>query len=159
MTRLLQIIAAVAVFVGLAASPASAQDWQLNPNYGTVTLQSGFTPDPYVVNLQSGGDLNVANNISGCLGWITRQPDYRLNWIAGNLGLPLIISVGSNADTTLVINGPNTQWYCNDDGGQGLNPSISWSNPASGQYDIWVGTYGGPTLYPAQLHISELYSQ
>ncbi|MGE0044993.1 MAG: peptidase S1, partial [Hyphomonadaceae bacterium] len=136
MTRLLTFIAAVAAFIGLAAVPASAQDWRLNPNYGSVTLRSGFTPDPYVVNLQSGGNINVSQNISGCLGYITRQPDFRLHWQAANYGLPLIISVASNSDTTLVINGPNTQWYCNDDGGQGLNPSVTFSNPASGQYDI-----------------------
>ncbi len=159
MANFLQKMAAAAALAFVAVTPAAAQDWQLDPNFGTVTLISGFEPDPYSVNLIAGGDLNVANNISGCLGWITRQPDYRLHWQAGNLGLPLVISVTSNADTTLVINGPDTRWYCDDDGGNvGLNPSVTFTSPASGQYDIWVGTYA-PGNAPAQLSISELFSQ
>jgi len=82
----------------------------------------------------------------------------RLNYNAGSY--PLIISVRSNADTTLVVNGPDGSWYCDDDGGnQGLNPSIRFNGPSSGRYEIWVGTYGNSSLQPAELHISEVYSQ
>ena len=39
----------------------------------------------------------------------------------------------------------------------GLNPMVSWSNPPSGQYDIWIGTYGsGSGMAGATLTISEL---
>ena len=41
----------------------------------------------------------------------------------------------------------------------GLNPSLRFNAPRSGQYDIWVGTYGGDDLRAARLHISEVASQ
>jgi hypothetical protein len=150
------------LLVGLSlvsALPAAAQNYALAPNYGTINLNTGFTPDPRIVELQSGGDINAERVASNCRGYISDAPDVRLNFTAGS-SLPLIISVASNADTTLVVNGPDGQWYCDDDGGnQGLNPSIRFNTPQSGQYDIWVGTYGSATLQPARLNISELYSQ
>lgn len=143
--------------VGLAGS-AYAQDYSLNPTFGSVSLSAGFTPDPHRVSLRSGGSLRASNVDSGCSGYIANAPDYRLDYDSGSL--PLIISVDSNADTTLVINGPNGAWYCNDDGGEsGLNPMVRLEKPMSGQYDIWVGTYGSESTEAATLHISELHSQ
>lgn len=138
---------------------ASAQDYSLSPTYGSVTLNGGFSPDPYTVQLSSGGSVDVGSRLGaqGCRGYVANAPDFRLNFGAGSL--PLIISVASAADTTLVINGPDGNWYCNDDGGQGFNPSFRFGSPMSGQYDIWVGTYGSDTLQSATLHISEVSSQ
>lgn len=144
--------------VAMLASAAMAQDYRLNPIYGTVSLRGGFSPDPYIINLQSGGANNAAQTIGGsCVGYVATAPDYRLHFQPGSL--PLIISVNSSSDTTLVINGPDGRWYRNDDGGQGLNPSIRWNNPMAGQYDIWVGTFASSRNASAQLNISELYSQ
>lgn len=135
-------------------------DYNQQPNYGTINLNAGFTPDPVVVNLSSGGNIDASQTVdSSCRGYITSAPDVRLNYYAGGY-LPLIISVASNTDTTLVINGPDGQWYCDDDGGDyGLNPSVRWNSPQSGQYDIWVGTYGSASTAPASLHISEISTQ
>src|SRR5262249_25159127 len=120
-------------------------------------LTSGFTPDPYNANVTAGGSLDASSVGSTCVGHIASAPDYRLNWTAGNGSLPLIISATSESDTTLVINDAQGNWVCNDDGGgdQGLNPGVTFNNPASGQYDIYVGTFGNDTA-PATLHISEL---
>jgi hypothetical protein len=159
MSPIARILAAGAAVLAVSASAAVAQNYNLNPTYGTVQLNSGFAPDPYVVNLQSGGNINASNISASCRGFIANAPDVRLNYRAGS-SLPLIISVASSADTTLVVNGPDGSWYCDDDSGvNGLNPALRWNNPQSGQYDIWVGTYGNASLQPAQLHISELYSQ
>lgn len=156
--RPLKIAAALAAVSAIAAIPASAQDYRQNPNYGTVNLRTGFTPDPRVVSVRAGGNID-ASRINGCRGLISNAPDVRLNYQAGSL--PLIISVASSADTTLVINGPDGRWYCDDDGGEnGLNPSVRFNGARSGQYDIWIGTYSsGNGFPPAQLNISELYSQ
>lgn len=153
--------AAMGAALLLAASPAAAQNWQLAPTYGTVALSSGFTPDPYNKQLSSGGVNDAARTIGGnCVGFVATAPDFDLNWTAGSGALPLAISVTASADTTLVINGPDGRWYCNDDGGNnGFNPSVVFNNPQSGLYDIYVGTYGSGTNYPATLTISELYSQ
>lgn len=141
-----------------AAVPAAAQDFNATPNYGTLNLRTGFTPDPSVIRVQSGGSLDASTIDSSCAGFITAAPDVRLVYTAGSL--PLIISVASRADTTLVVNGPDGRWYCDDDGGvNGMNPSVRFNHPASGRYEIWVGTYGRATLRDARLNISELTSQ
>ena len=140
------------------ATPTLAQDFNADPNFGTVNLTTGFQPDPHVVDVRSGGDLDAARLGANCVGFITNAPDVRLVFDAGNL--PLIISVASRADTTLVVNAPDGNYYCNDDGGTGgLNPMVRFTRPQSGRYEIWIGTYGNQTRQPAQLNISELYSQ
>ena len=141
-----------------AAVPASAQDMNGTPNYGTMNLRTGFTPDPAVVRVQSGGTLDASTIDSTCAGFITAAPDVRLVYSAGSL--PLIISVASGADTTLIVNGPDGRWYCDDDGGvNGMNPQVRFNHPTSGRYEIWVGTYGRAALRDARLNISELTSQ
>jgi hypothetical protein len=153
------VAAGVALAAAATAGVAAAQNYNLNPAYGTINLTTGYTPDPQIVNLQSGGQINAQSISSSCRGFIADAPDVRLNYTAGNT-LPLILSVAANADTTLVVNAPDGTWYCDDDGGvNGLNPQVRFNRPLSGQYDIWVGTYGNASLQPAQLHISELYSQ
>lgn len=159
MLKLVRVLAASFVFAAMAQAPAQAQDVSAAPTYGSARLASGFTPDPYNVQVQSGGSINAASLGSPCAGFIANAPDFDLYWTAGSGALPLAISVASDADTTLVINGPDGRWYCDDDGGnEGLNPSIVFNNPQSGLYDIWIGTYGNSSLQPATLSISELVS-
>jgi hypothetical protein len=160
MSPLARIVAAGAALAAVAtAGIATAQDFNAQPNYGTINLNAGFMPDPQVVNLQSGGTIDAQQAISSsCRGFITNAPDVRLNYQAG--GYPLILSVASNADTTLVVNAPDGTWYCDDDSGvNGLNPMVRFNSPQSGRYEIWVGTYGNASLQPAQLNISEVGSQ
>ena len=136
-------------------------DFTLNPAYGAIDLVSGFQPDPHTVGIQAGGELDAsAMGVPGCMGWVARAPDYRVNWTAGSGALPLVFSVAAEADTTLVINDAEGNWVCDDDGGNnGLNPAITFSNPVSGQYDIWVGTYAEGGLQPSTLNVSELYAE
>jgi hypothetical protein len=138
-------------------SAALAQNTALRANYGELELSAGFTPDPQVVNLSAGGTISAQRAGSGCRGFITNAPDVRLHYDAGNY--PLIISVDAGADTTLVVNGPDGSFYCDDDSGEGTNPSVRLNNPQSGRYEIWVGTYASGRTQPARLHISEVSSQ
>jgi hypothetical protein len=142
----------------LAAAPALSQDYNADPNFGTLDLTAGFRPDPQTVAVHSGGAIN-ANTIAGsCAGFISNAPDVRLNYTAGSL--PLIISVAADTDTTLVVNGPDGSYYCDDDSGvNGLNPMVRFNSPQSGQYDIWIGTFGSSGPHPARLYVSELASQ
>lgn len=149
-----QIFASV-VTAALLASPAIAQDFSAPATFGTVNLSSGFTPDPYNVTLTSGGQLRASDLSSSCRGWIANAPDYSVYYEAGNM-FDLTIGAVSNTDTTLVVNGPDTSWYCDDDSGEGLNPSMTFSSPASGRYDIWVGSYSEGDYAQATLSISEL---
>jgi len=144
------LASAVALFA--LGGAAVAQNPNLPPAYGTLNLNAGFLPDPQVVNVVAGGNIDARRLGGQCVGAIANPPDVRLNYRAGSF--PLFISVQSNTDTTLVINLPNGQWLCNDDF-QGLNPGVILQNPPSGQYDIWVGTFGGGTA-PAQVLVSEV---
>lgn len=154
---LLRKMAIAAAIASLAATPASTQDVDADPNYGTIALTGGFTPDPHVVALRAGGDRSANNAGAGCRGFITAAPDVRLNFTAGSL--PLIISVAAASDTTLVVNTPDGSWLCDDDSGEGYNPSIRINGPKSGRYEIWVGTYRSGASQAARLHISEISSQ
>jgi hypothetical protein len=157
--RSIKIASSLILAATVTAVPATAQDFNARPNFGTVTLRTGFTPDPRVVAVQSGGNIDMSQVNANCAGFISSAPDVRLNFTGGS-DLPLIISANSRADTTLVINGPDGQWYCDDDGGtRGMNPAVRFNHPATGRYEIWVGTYGGSRLQPAQLHFSEVSSQ
>lgn len=158
MSPLARIFAAGAALAMFTAGSAVAQDFSLNPTYGTVNLTAGFTPDPYTVDLQSGGSIDASTLSSSCRGFIANAPDFRVNYTSGSF--PLIISAASSTDTTLVVNGPDGSWYCDDDSGnEGMNPSLRFGSPASGQYDVWVGTYGSASLAPAQLNVSEVSSR
>lgn len=136
------------------AIPAAAQDLSARPTYETVSLTSGFPNDPYNVSVQSGGSIDASGVGSPCTGYIASAPDVRLNFQSGSL--PLYISASSDADTTLIVNAPDGQWYCDDDTGEGLNPQVTFVKPTSGQYDIWIGTYASADFRSATLSISEL---
>jgi len=151
-------LAAAAAFGGMAAGNVWAQDFTLNPTYGATNLVADASK-PYfgALNLESGGNVDASGLGSGCVGFVANAPDYRLNYTPGTS--PLIFSVASNYDTTLVINGPDGRWYCDDDSGDGSNPLIRFSTPGAGQYDVWVGTYGEARLRPAQLQVAETVSE
>lgn len=125
--------------------------------FGSVNLQAGFTPDPYRVNITSGGTLSASGASSGCTGWVANDPDYQVRYAAGAFNLSF--SSTSSSDTTLVIIAPNGSIYCDDDSGNGLNPIVTIGNPPSGIYNVWVGSYRSGEYAPATLSISELGRQ
>ena len=147
----------IAVATLVCASGAVAQDTSRRTNYGELSLDSGFSDDPRVVSLQAGGDISARRAGADCRGFITDAPDFRVFYNAGSL--PLIISVAADSDTTLVVNAPDGTFLCDDDSGEGSNPSIRINDPQSGRYEIWVGTYSSGNAQPARLHISEVSSQ
>lgn len=146
-------ISAVALMALAPFGAAVAQNMSLPANYGEIILNSGFTPDPYVVDVVAGGNIDAAGIGGACRGSISSAPDFQITYRAGSL--PLAIRTRSGADTTLVVNGPDGRWYCDDDSFGNLNAQVFFSNPQSGVYDIWVGSFNGGTA-PAQLLITEL---
>lgn len=148
----------IAVAAGLAAaisSVAAAQDWSRPPAFGGVELSAGFSPDPHVRELTAGGTIQASSRFSNCTGYIADAPDYSVSYQAGSF--PLIFTADSDRDTTLIINDPNGDWWCDDDGAtEPLNPMIRFDQPASGRYDVWVGTFSRGAGVDATLFISEL---
>jgi hypothetical protein len=146
---------------GAAALVAPGQAWaQQQPNlrgrpaFGSLQLQSGFQPDPRTVEVRAGGPDAVQRLGQDCVGFIDfRQPDVNIEYRAARL--PLILLVRSNADTTLVVNLPDGSWRCNDDF-DGVNPGLTFEQPQSGLYNVWIGTFESGALQPASLVVTEI---
>ena len=139
--------------VALAQKSGSRPDFTLSPNYGEVELESGFTPDPWTKSILAGGSIAASAAQSGCEGKVSAAPDLQLNFEAGDLDLT--IKAVASEDTTLLVNSPGGRWYCDDDSGGDLDPMVTISNPESGRYDIWLGTYND-NMVQSTLQISEL---
>jgi hypothetical protein len=136
----------------LAASVAHAQNWEVEPTFGSVELSEGFLPDPHEVELSAGGTF--VPDVEGCdFGYIEEAPTYDL-WYGERVepsdadpyyetsgGTDLYIYVVSNANTTILVNTPDASWVCDDDGfGDGETPLLIIPAALGGLYDIWVGT-------------------
>ena len=154
------MLAALAAALCVVAPTGSADAQQLaiggnNSNFGSRVLRGGFTPDPSTVQITSGGRINASqrNLGAGCRGFVTRRPDFIVRYRNARNFLRFFFNAGG--DTTLVINDANGRWHCNDDT-NGLNPQVDISNPPSGQYDIWVGSYQAGENILGTLSVTEL---
>ncbi|MEO0466112.1 MAG: hypothetical protein AAF216_06180 [Pseudomonadota bacterium] len=138
---------------------AQELDYTADANFGSVELESGFLPDPHTVQITSGGSVDLAMAIDAevCAGYATSNPDLKLHWTDESAGL-LSLWVESEGDTTLVINDSFGNWHCDDDSAGGTNPLVELDTSASGQFDIWVGSYEADANYAATLYISEFAS-
>ena len=149
------IFAAVVTAMGLAAGSAMAcPDWESAPSFGQIDLNAGFMPDPYVRNITAGGRYDLAGCF-GSAGWggsVASRPDFDLYWNGSTAALT--IAVNSGHDTVLLVNAPDGQFYYADDS-SGQNPTLTFSNPQAGLYDIWIGAYNGARGLPGQLIITE----
>ena len=135
-------------------STSGLEHWQ-TPTYGTYDLVSGFTPDPYPVGVTSGGSVNVSYLGGSCVGYATGAPDVSLNYTSGSFPFLRIYFIG-DGDATLIVNDASGGWHCNDDSYGSRNPSLDFGSPASGQYDIWLGSYSAGTFVGGTLYFTEL---
>ncbi|HYC75075.1 peptidase S1 [Brevundimonas sp.] len=148
-----RLISALALAAMLAApGAAAAQNANLTANFGEIRLNVGFTPDPHRVDLTAGGSIDAYTDTDlpgACVGDISDAPDYEVTYSAGSL--PLVFRTRSSTDTTLIINGPDGQWYCDDDSWGDGDAEVRFNKPSSGTYDIWIGTFNGGTASAALL--------
>jgi hypothetical protein len=136
------------------AATGGGIDFSGNPTYGTYNISSGFAPDPTSYTVVAGGSNPASQLGSSCSGNIANAPDVRVHYTSGSF--PLRFYVQGGGDTTLAINAPNGQWYCNDDFNGSLSAAIDFSSPMSGQYDIFIGTYSSGDYPSANLMVTEL---
>ncbi len=129
-------------------------NFSLPPNYGSTSLTSGFVPDPFTIGMTSGGPVDVTYLGGGCSGFVTSAPDFSLNYTSGAFPLLRFYFIGSG-DTTLVINTPGGSYVCVDDSFGTLNPTVDFNSPASGRYDIWVGSYAEGVSISGTLYVTE----
>lgn len=149
-------------------------DFNADSNFGSESLRTGFTPDPWTFQLTAGGgtnpvnvaDLGMVDAVTGeaCTrSFVTRRPDFHFSFAAGATFslLRFYVVTTNGADATMVINQPNAQWRCNDDHHHGgwahpTMPVIDFVNPQAGRYDIWVGSYDSSAHNEATLYVTEL---
>ena len=154
-----RLFATLAFAIGLvgAGQALACPNWNNPTVFGQQSLQAGFLPDPYVRNLTAGGRVNLAD-CSPYLGagWVLSQPEFRLQYqgTSPTGRLTFAVEARSNVDPILVVNAPDGSWYYNDDY-SGFNSAIVFTNPMSGLYDIWTGSYNRSSNNPAQLIITE----
>lgn len=148
-------LAFVAAIVAAGAAEA-CPNYNARAAFGEIFLPGNFAPDPYVRNVTAGGGYFLPNCGLNWQGWVAAAPDFEFTY-QGGYGFPLTIGIASNADTVILINGPDGVFYFNDDaqGNWGLGGAITFPNAAPGVYDIWIGTYGRGSGIPARLIISE----
>jgi hypothetical protein len=149
------------VILAVASSVPStvlAVDENATPHYGHERFATGFAPDPFTVTVIPGGDFDASEHVHPqCTGFVSEAPDLVLSFDAGRL--PLSIRAVSEKDTTLVVQGPDRRWYCDDDSGGDLNPMVYFAPPQTGRYAIWVGLLARPqggSGSSTELSISEL---
>ena len=138
--RALLAFGAATLAVWLGAGRAASQNPDLKPYSGKATLAAGFGA-PHRVKVAGGAadEAAIRTDLGGVKAWVSDAPDFKLHYTAGSQ--PLTFQVLAKGDTTLLINGPGGKWFADDDGGKGTNPRVTFANPKSGRYDVWVGSY------------------
>ncbi|PKD42466.1 serine/threonine-protein kinase [Rhodohalobacter barkolensis] len=111
------------------------------PIGGDITLEAGFSPDPYTQSISLSGSYDLSE--MGYSGYVTIEPSFDFYYTPGSL--PLTIKAESNDDTVLLINAPNGEWYFSDDL-EGINPGVVFEDPEEGLYNIWIGTFYNETV-------------
>jgi hypothetical protein len=111
-------------------------------------------PDPATASLTGGGTVNVSYLGSACHGFTTSAPTFSVNYTSGAFSTLRFYFIGGG-DTTMVINGPNGSYFCIDDSFGTLNPNLDFNTPASGRYDIWIGTFNAGGNISGTLSITE----
>ncbi|WP_068296574.1 hypothetical protein [Pararhodobacter sp. CCB-MM2] len=138
------IAAAGAAFSTAMAGAAAAQqcpDWQLGGIPITTDAETAWVPQQYPLFAGGGLDLNACGTVQG-VGRVTPAPNFTIQYDAMTFGRDLEFRVETECDTTLLINDSTGQWHFNDDANGTLQPAMRLPAAASGQYDVWVGTFG-----------------
>lgn len=169
MVRPALFVATLATISLAVAAPALAAknakpNWEAEPLYKTIEIDSGFDGDPRSLKIDAGGDRSAEVIGQGCTGFINwEKPDVDINYENDKEpGSPagdekLSIYVKSSKDTSLVVYTPDREWICADDISEAnLNPVVTFDKPVAGNYNIWVGTIDEGDSVDATLYVTEL---
>lgn len=137
-----------------ANQPVATLNFSLPPSSGVASRTSGFVPDPAAFGMTGGGPVNVAYLGGGCSGYTASAPNLRVNYTAGAFPLLRFYFTGG-ADSTMVINTPGGSYICVDDSFGTLHPTIDFNSPASGAYDIWIGSFNAGGAVAGTLYVTE----
>ena len=125
------------------------------PSFGESGTELTYDSDT-VYSAQSnevvaGGNIALADcdDVEG-YGYIVENPDFTLQYDAQDRGRALEFRVEAECDAVLLINDSTANWQFNDDDTVDdetviTDPRLRLADAPSGQYDIWVGTFGEET--------------
>jgi hypothetical protein len=145
--------------IATTTTVATIFDLLAEPTYGTETVTSGFSPDPLTTPVTSGGVVHATYLGGDCVGWAAISEDHEFRYTAGAYSLLRFYFIADDsADTVMIINDPDGAWWCGDDSFGTRAPTIDFTSPISGTYDIWVGSYSEGTYHSGTLYVTELAS-
>ena len=138
--------------VEVSAVPALAP--AVAPVVEGIPLATGFLPDPHIARGQAGGPREgrtMAPRVPLCRGWVPATPQHTITLTTPFERLRIIVN--AQADTTLLIRGPDGQHRCADDN-DGLNPIVEGAF-APGTYQVYVGAYSQGASTPYVIGLTE----
>ena len=138
--------------VEVSAVPALAP--AVAPVIEGIALATGFLPDPHIARGQAGGPSEgrtMAPHVPLCRGWVPAAPQHTITLTTPFERLRVIVN--AQADTTLLIRGPDGQYRCADDN-DGLNPIVEGAF-APGSYQVYVGAYSQGASTPYVIGLTE----
>ncbi|MCY3873559.1 MAG: ankyrin repeat domain-containing protein [Rhodobacteraceae bacterium] len=113
------------------------------------TLEAGFHQDPRHAEVVVGGPIQ-----DGC-GHLPDKPSLVFDYESGNHALS-VGTIGFRLNTTLMVTTPEGEVLCDDDGGDYLNALITLGDPASGRYEVRVGTVSADDVgAAAEVYLTE----
>lgn len=118
---------------------ANAQDANLGPTFGTMTVDVNFVLQRSQ-GIQAGGPVRAADTVA-CPGFISHAPVMRVFNETDYVRFG-VSRYDSAHEFTVIVLGPQG-WSCTDDR---MGQSLEFVFEDRGRYDIWVGTY-----YPNQI--------
>lgn len=124
------------------AQAQDCPDWSLGGVPVSTTSEAAWTAQSF--QIYAGGSVNLgacAQLSAG--GHVTRAPTFTLQYDDMAMGRDLDFRIESQCDTVLLINDQTGAWHFNDDEDGTLNARLRLAAAASGQYDVWVGTFSG----------------
>ncbi|MCO6450161.1 MAG: META domain-containing protein [Caldilineales bacterium] len=115
-----------------------------------LDLEAGFALDPFIVSVNGGGEIDVSDLIEDCNGFVNVNPVVSLDW-QGDAEFVKAFFV-SDHDPMMVVQTPNGEYLCSDDANSLLlDPVLKITDPPTGRYNIWVGSYAENQLIPGIL--------
>ncbi|MCC6614535.1 MAG: hypothetical protein IT320_13730 [Anaerolineae bacterium] len=128
------------------------------PEHDGLALGVGFAPDPLpVAGIIGGGSIDLSRENMGadCRGFVTAQPDFRINVVYPFPFLRLILVSDSLLnDMTMIIRTPGGSYVCNDDSFDIDNPTLDFRDLEMGEYSIWIGTIAPNIEAQATLYVT-----